>query len=100
MLIKRNAFIYEDELRICIVKQNATLDKGIQFHYNCPPTDIVQDITLCPNFNNITLEQILSQDTKIGGYGFSPLLNKKGVMQKRVLRSRLYDYKHPSYINI
>lgn len=103
LTLKRNAFLYEDELRIFIIKpQNSGTFhyNGIEFHYSCKPTDLVESIMLNPSFNNKKLEKKLSTKEASGGYGFTPFYNSKGNIQKRVCKSRLYNYKHPSFINI
>ena len=100
LLLKRNAFKYEDELRIFIVKPIPCSSKGIPFYYKCSPTDLVESVILHPNFSNSEIESRLSQDTENGGYGFTSFRNSRGIMQKRICKSRLYNFEHPSFINI
>lgn len=103
LTLKRNAFLYEDELRIFIIKpQNSNTNhlKGVEFHYQCKPTDLVESIMLNPSFKDKSLEQRLAEDTANGGYGFTPFVNSKGNMKRRVYKSQLYKYKHPSFIKL
>lgn len=100
LLLKRNAYLYEDEIRIFIVKPEVIGKDGIQMNYQCPPTDLVESLTLSPNFSNCRLEQMLSKNTASGGYGFTPFKNKMGKNQIRVNKSHLYNYRHPKFIKI
>ena len=87
-LLKRIAFSYEDEIRIIIVKENATLAKGLNISYNCENTDLVQRIILDPNIGDYTFNILKSLFVK--EYGFTQI-EKDGKMYNRVLRSQLYS---------
>ncbi len=103
LTLKRNAFLYEDELRIFLIKpQNSNTNhlKGIEFHYQCKPTNLVESIMLNPSFKDKGLEQRLAENTANGGYGFTPFINSKGKMQRRVCKTHLYNYKQPSFIKL
>lgn len=96
LLLKRNAFIYEDELRIIIVKGDSCDGDGIKFSYRCAITDLIQRIILSPMTNN-TYSNML--ENFLGTYyGFTPGINSLGKPYKRVVKSKLYKYKHPTYV--
>lgn len=87
-LLKRVAYAYEDEVRIIVVKKDATNEKGISIHYDCENTNIIRQIVLDPSIGDYTCKMLrkLFED----GYGFKPYINKGGREQRRVLRSQLY----------
>ena len=96
LLLKRNAFMYEDEIRIIIVKGDKYDGNGMKFLYRCAPTDLIQRIILSPMLNKTysnMLESFLSFH-----YGFSPINDRLGKTYKRVVQSKLYKYKHPTYV--
>lgn len=86
-LLKRIAFKYEDEIRIIIVKNNPTKEKGIKFQYNCENTDLIHQIVLDPNLGDSTsamLKKVFAEE-----YGFTPFVGKTHDIS-RVLQSSLY----------
>ena len=89
LLLKRNAYIYEDEIRIIAVRKNKKheMTKGIQIKYACDHIDLIQSIGLDPNLQKNT-EKLL-RDVFEGRYGFSPIQTNNGL-HPRVYKSRLY----------
>lgn len=88
LLLKRVAYRYEDEIRIIIVKRDKTLENGIQIKYHCPDTSLIDSIVLDPTIGKYTEE--LLKDTFANKYGFTPIANRIGRRQPRVLKSQLY----------
>lgn len=88
LLLKRNAYKYEDEIRIIIVKRDKTLEKGIQLQYNCPDTSLIESIVLDPTIG-VHTENLL-KDIFANKYAFTPIINSLGKKQPRVLKSQLY----------
>lgn len=86
-LLKRIAYKYEDEIRIIIVKKNATKENGIAINYECENNELFHRIVLDPNIGDYTAEMLKS--LFVSEYGFSPL-NRNGKLFNRVLRSQLY----------
>ena len=87
-LLKRIAYKYEDEIRIILVKKNATKENGIAINYECENNELFQLIVLNPNIGDYTAEMLKS--LFINEYGFSPLISRNGKLFNRVLRSQLY----------
>lgn len=86
-LLKRIAYKYEDEIRIIVVKDSATKEKGIGLDYTCENTDLIQKIVLDPNLEDYTYQ--LLNDFFEKEYGFTSYI-KSGKLHNRVLRSQLY----------
>lgn len=86
-MLKRISFSYEDEIRIVIVKDKDSNDKGIALNYNCNNTDLIQSIIVDPNIEDYTFEML--NKVFINDYGFTPVLNA-GKRYNRVLKSQLY----------
>lgn len=86
-LLKRTAFSYEDEIRIIIVKENTTHEKGINISYNCENTSLIQSVVIDPRVGDYTFN--LLKEHFVYDYGFSSF-EKNGKMHNRVLRSQLY----------
>lgn len=107
LFLKRNAYMYENELRIVLVEKDETgRDKdGMSFNFKCPATDLVQEITLGPKWNDNNLKDALSAPlgkviNGLCGYGFTPITDKRGHRYLRVKQSRLYNYQVPKFIRI
>lgn len=96
-LLKRVAFKYEDEIRILIVKKNATKENGIKVNYDSENTDLIHQIVLDPNIGGNTtamLKKFFSEE-----YGFTSLPGKeKGI--KRVIQSQLYAKQSVAMLHI
>lgn len=86
-LLKRIAYAYEDEIRIIVVKPNATKENGIVMKYNCENTDLIQRIVLDPNIGDYTYSML--KELFAEKYGFTPII-RGGQTYNRVLRSQLY----------
>lgn len=91
MLYKRNAFLYENEIRLIVVFDDAINNNssGIQLYgtNNLSTVDVIQ---LWPTNDEIRRETI--RDILIDDFKFTPRLNKTGTMQPRVTLSRLYQH--------
>lgn len=88
LLLKRNAYKYEDEVRIILVKKQSTVKDGIPLKFDCSPTTLIESVVLDPNIGKFT-EQLL-KDIFINKFAFSPITNKAGRTQNRVVKSQLY----------
>ena len=86
-LLKRVAYKYEDEIRIIIVKKNATKENGISVKYECENNELFQRIVIDPNVGDYTADMLKS--LFVNEYDFSPI-NRKRKLFNRVLRSQLY----------
>ena len=87
-LLKRNAFRYEDELRIILLKQNKTQEKGITLKYNCDNTKLIRRIILDPNLKEYTYKTL--KEVFVSKYGFTPITKKDSTIYSRVIKSQLY----------
>ena len=84
LLLKREAFHYEEEIRFIIVKPAVTKEKGIYFDYSAvPSTDMISGITLDPKLKEKTLA--LLKDAFVSK-GFVPV--GKRVQQSLLYKSR------------
>ena len=97
LLLKRNAYKYEDEIRIILVKKNKTKEQGIYLEYQCENTDLIETIVLDPALADNTT--VLLKEVFENKYGFMPKQNKKGS-QRRVLKSQLYAIQKPQTLTI
>lgn len=84
LLLKRSAYIYEDEIRIIIVKDKKSNERGIYLNYEHDNADIIHSITLDPSIG-INIEALLKKIFE-KEYGFRP---KKYKVQKSLLYSEL-----------
>jgi len=109
LLLKRNAFIYEDEIRIFIIRNENQLDtasRGISMSCHCKANELVQEVIMNPQFailDNLKkrLETPLGKATSSGkGFGFELIKDSMGKPHPRVVVSRLYDYQHSKYIEL
>ena len=92
LLLKRNAYKYEDEMRIMIVKKEKTKAKGIMLEFNCEPTSLIERVILDPNLQEQT--EILFKLIFEQYYKFKPIQNHLGKTYKRVVKSQLYAKKN------
>lgn len=97
LLLKRNAYKYEDEIRIIIVKNNPTQEQGIYISYDCQNTDLIDSLTLDPSIGPHTIN--LLKDVFERQYHFMPVNTSKGT-RYRVQRSNLYAKIKPQTITI
>lgn len=86
-LLKRKAYSYEDEIRIIIVKGNATKEDGIGINYKCENTDLIQRIVIDPRQGDYTVDML--KKIFINEYGFSSTIRNEKPFN-RVLHSQLY----------
>ena len=98
-LLKRVAFKYEDEIRIILVKKNATKENGIKVTYDCDNTDLIHQIVLDPNLGDSTsrmLKKVFATE-----YGFKPFVGTFHIHNTvRVLQSQLYTKKSIAELHI
>lgn len=87
-LLKRAAFSYEDELRIILLKQNKTQEKGITLKYNCNNTKLIRRIILDPDLKEHTYNTL--KEVFVSKYGFTPISTKGATKYSRVIKSQLY----------
>lgn len=99
MLLKRNAYMYENEIRIFIIppKVDGIDSKGFKFKYKCSSTKMISRITLGPEFSDSTAGRIFETamdlmvpNTNVYGYGFTPIIDSLGRKHPRVVKSQLY----------
>lgn len=84
MFLKRNAFEFEKEIRIVVVKNEEEKDlNGIHFSYNCDNTELIQSIVIDPMVNDDCFNTI--SDFIVTQFNFIPINN-----YPRVRHSRLY----------
>ena len=103
LLLKRNAFIAENEIRIIIVKKEPDLQSGRKLYYKCQPTDLISRITINDWFTTKGLKAQLESPIgqSINGlpcYGFTPVINIKGKNHPRVVESHIYSHQHPKFV--
>lgn len=91
LLLKRNAYKYEDELRIMIVKKEKTKERGIMLEFHCEPTSLIERVILDPNLQVQT--EYLFKRIFEDYYNFKPVSNSLGKTYKRVVKSQLYAKK-------
>lgn len=91
LLLKREAFHYEEEIRFFIVKQKVTKERGFYFDYVTPNVDIIDGLTLDPRLGELTTE--LLKDVFSHNYGFMPV-------NKRVQKSLLYAQRNAEKIKL
>ena len=96
-LLKRIAFKYEDEIRVIVVKEKATKEKGIGIDYLCDNTDLIQCVVLDPNLGDYTFKML--KDLFVNKYGFTRTV-KNGRTYNRVLRSQLYAQQEQAILKI
>lgn len=96
-LLKRKAFAYEDEIRIIIVKDSATKEKGVGLRYDCENTDFVQRIVIDPSIGDYTYDML--KNLFINDYGFIPK-DINGKVFNRVIRSQLYAQQPQAVLKI
>ena len=96
-LLKRIAFKYEDEIRVIVVKDKATKEKGIGIDLQCENTDLIQSVVLDPNLGDYTYGML--KDLFINKYGFTRDV-KNGRTYNRVLRSQLYAQQEQATLKI
>ena len=93
------AFKYEDEIRIILVKKNATKENGIKVTYDCDNTDLIHQIVLDPNLGDSTsrmLKKVFATE-----YGFKPFVGTFHIHNTvRVLQSQLYTKKSIAELHI
>lgn len=96
-LLKRIAYTYEDEIRIILVKKDATKENGIGIHYECSNTDLIRRIVLDPTLESYTYKMLkgLFEDK----YGFTPLIKGK-TKYNRVILSQLYAKQKPAVLKL
>lgn len=100
LLLKRIAYKYEDEIRIIVVKDRKSAEKGIYLNYNYDNTDVIDSITLDPSIGpNV---QKLLKDTFVQTYGFTPIKSSASSKKPkyRVQKSALYSEVKPVDIDI
>lgn len=96
-MLKRIAFMYEDEIRIVIVKKKSTQENGIKVNYSCDNVSLIHQIILDPNLGENTSS--LLKKAFVREYGFTPFVGKVHN-NPRVLQSQLYAKQSPAELHI
>lgn len=78
LLLKRIAFLYENEIRVLIVKSHKTKETGIKIPYLIKPEELIDTITLDPSIGKNT--EVVLKDLFKNKYGF-----------KKVYKSQIYS---------
>jgi hypothetical protein len=86
LLLKRKDFEYENEIRVIVVKQKATLEEGIKLPIK-ELTQLLKQITIDPSVGKYTTEALKFFLTE--KMGFTPLERTAGKFN-RVVKSNLY----------
>lgn len=97
LLLKRNAYKYEDEIRIIIVKKVTSKERGISLNYTCDNNKLIDSIVLDPSLPENS--EKLFKNIFENEYDFKPRSTSKGI-RKRVLKSQLYSKQKPQVISI
>lgn len=96
LLLKRNAYKYEDEIRVIVVKDKSTTEQGIYLPY-ADNTTLIDSLSLDPMVGPQTTA--LLKNIFENMYGFSPIKTTKGI-RYRVQKSQLYTQLSPQTIKI
>lgn len=84
LLLKRNSFAYEDEIRIFIVEKKCCIEKGFEVSLQVPMNELIATITIDPSTPEKTAK--LLKKTLTMQYGFS----SSNPYRHRVVQSQLY----------
>lgn len=93
LLLKRNAYVYEDEIRVFVIPENKSNKKGIPMVYGCQPMEMIQEIVFDPNIGAHTyafIKNALEETLNLGGM-FKPKKDKNNRKHPVVKMSRLYE---------
>ena len=82
-MLKRDAFSYEDEMRILLVAKAKSKRKGVSVNYSCPSTEIINQILIDPRVGDHTADFIKKGLKDYYGFDKTKLGNPK------VLKSQL-----------
>lgn len=93
-MLKRNAFKYEDEMRILLVSRTASNKTGVEINYSCLPTDLIDQIVIDPRAGDQTA--LFLKNGLRDYYGFDK--TDKGV--SRVLKSQLFTKQRVATIEL
>ena len=91
LLLKRNAFEYEEEVRIILVKDTPSPAKGVMVDYSVENTDLIKLVKIDPRVGNYVTKMLKTLFAE--KYEFEP-------MSKRVNKSGIYADQSPSYIKL
>lgn len=110
LLLKRNAYKYEDEVRIIMVEKQKKIKsdtdsimtkpnvkKGIKVGFKCKNTDIIKDIILDPSLERDTEMMLKNVFEEI--YDFKPISNSAKA-HRRVMKSGLYTKQKPKDLKL
>lgn len=100
LLLKRNAFKYEDEVRVILVKNSndGNHPKGKSVKFKCENTTLIESVVLDPNIEKNT-EKLL-KDVFRNTYKFIDIKDVKGKTHHRVVKSQLYQEKERVMLNL
>ena len=106
LLLKRNAFLFENEIRIFIINSQLKGKNGIPFDYQCNAPEMFSRVSIDKTISNSSdlkkwLESPMSTTTTYGaGLGFTTIKDSLNRKYPRVVFSHLYVHKHPKIIKI
>ncbi len=91
LTLKRNAYKYENEVRIILVFDETpnNTEKGIMLPYECAHTHIINQIQLHPAINRA--EEKVTRLLLEKLFSFVPMHDKSGRLQPTITQSRLYQ---------
>ena len=89
LLLKRQDFSYEKEVRIITCKKDKVKSPGISFGYECENNELFRSLTISPKAKKYTTEMLREYLSK--SFDMLPKVDILGRPQHRVLHSRLYD---------
>ena len=91
LLLKRNAFKYEDEVRIILVKNAPSAASGIMVNYSLENTELIKLVKIDPRVGDYVTKMLKTLFAE--KYEFVP-------MSRRVNKSGIYADQSPSYIKL
>ena len=98
LLLKRQDFAYENEMRIIVIKDIADTSKGTFFKYYCDNKDLIRSLMISPKAEEQTvsmLKEYIAQK-----FDLPPKVDKNGVARTIIQRYRLYDEENDAKITV
>lgn len=89
LLLKRQDFTYENEIRLIVIKKKDAKTEGFNFNYKCDNKTLIKNLMISPRVKDSTfhfLKKYLAIE-----FDMPPKIDKKGIEKPRILRSRLYN---------
>lgn len=89
LLLKRQDFSYEKEIRIIAIKKRPIKADGINCTYECDNKTLIKNLVVSPKVKDSTFEMLKKYIAE--KYDMPPKTDKKGRKQPLIQRSHLYD---------